>query len=270
MPTKTNLPIVCTIKSMRASYRADVEPLHEALSTPSPLGSKIDDYHKSHSEDGSGSGHRRLSSISPINIASDYSISKNSVGYSVVSTIVDGVHHSISHWKVLLFGQLISFFLAAAGAMSEELNTTCNVHVPLTQLSLVGTCLMFLGGIKMKGWCAGCCLTRRYKKKIDDGDTGEDCNKKDEEDVSLKNEKDCDESDDDEQTYYSPTPARRMSSEPRSFCFGFQRIHAPSWAYFVSCCSQGLFMVYILPCISHSYLCLLFGYDCSDIGIGGC
>ena len=179
---------------------------------------------------------------------------EGSIADSIVSTIAEGVSHSIAHWKILLFGQIISFFLAAAGAMSEELNSTCNIHIPLTQISLVGIVLMFLGGMKMSNW--GCCLgcRRRGRKKTDDDDNINDesehftCSQRTQavtndginngeaeaEDRRLSTsaagnddtEWATDDNDDDQ---YST----KLSSRPRSFCFGMQTIHAPSWAYLI-------------------------------------
>mmetsp|Transcript_36910 Transcript_36910/g.79694 ORF Transcript_36910/g.79694 Transcript_36910/m.79694 type:complete len:432 (-) Transcript_36910:129-1424(-) len=151
-----------------------------------------------------------------------------SIASSAVATVVGGVHNTIAHWKVLVFGQLLSFFLAAAGAASEELNGTCHVSVPLTQTALVGGVLMCLGAFKMKGWFAGCYLVRRRrKKKIGDLNENEEenfCssplnNNGDGDDVSLRNSKN------------DGWDAKR-SSRPRSFCWGLQTIHAPWPAYF--------------------------------------
>ena len=148
--------------SNQVRYRADVEPLQEAINSPSPLGSLLDKHHSNTNEDGSINSRHRLS---PINIENSV-FGEGSIANSAVSTIIDGLHHSIAHWKVLLFGQLISFFIASTGAMSEELNSTCDLHIPLTQISLVGIVLMFLGAVNMRGWCSGC-RNNRIKKKID-------------------------------------------------------------------------------------------------------
>jgi len=150
-----------------------------------------------------------------------------SIASSAVATVVGGVHNTIAHWKVLVFGQLLSFFLAAAGAASEELNGTCHVSVPLTQTALVGGVLMCLGAFKMKGWFAGCYLVRLgRKKKIGDLNDEEEnfCssplnNNGDGDDVSLRNAK-------------NDGWGAKRSARPRSFCWGLQTIHAPWPAYF--------------------------------------
>jgi len=224
------------------SYRADVEPLQEAIAAHSPLGSLLDKHHSSNSnEDGIISSRH---SLSPINIDNSSLFGEGSIANSVVSTIIDGLHHSIAHWKVLLFGQLISFFIAATGAMSEELNSTCNLHIPLTQISLVGIVLMFLGAVNMRGWCSGC-RNNRIKKKIDISEGEEEqfnCSKNnqlnnDEDDLSISIKSNIVMDDgwnrEEDNEKYPTTPRRRLSNQPRSFCFGLQTIHAPSWAYFL-------------------------------------
>lgn len=175
---------------------------------------------------------------------------EDSIADSIVSTIAEGLSHSIAHWKILLFGQIISFFLAAAGAMSEELNSTCNIHIPLTQISLVGIVLMFLGGMKMSNW--GCCLgcRRRGRKKTDvvssdesehfncsqrtqtainDGINNGEAEAEDRRLCAAGNDDTEWAADDNDDDRYST----KLSSRPRSFCFGMQTIHAPSWAYLI-------------------------------------
>lgn len=216
----------------------------EAVNTPSPLGSLLDKHYSSNSnnEDGSINSRQRLS---PINIDNSSLFGEGSIANSVVSTIIDGLHHSIAHWKVLLFGQLISFFIASTGAMSEELNSTCDLHIPLTQITLVGIVLMFLGAVNMREWCSGC-RNNRIKKKIDISEEEEqfDCsehnqsnNDEDDLSISIKSNIVMDDGwnreEDDEKYSTTADSRRRLSNQPRSFCFGLQTIHAPSWAYFL-------------------------------------
>jgi len=72
-----------------------------------------------------------------------------SIALTLVSTIADGLHHSIAHWKVLLLGQAVSLILAIAGATNEVLATECKVSAP----SLYNACGFFLvsifGGIQL-------------------------------------------------------------------------------------------------------------------------
>mmetsp|Transcript_14958 Transcript_14958/g.27220 ORF Transcript_14958/g.27220 Transcript_14958/m.27220 type:complete len:528 (+) Transcript_14958:61-1644(+) len=244
------------------SYRADVAPLHEALHSPSPLGNILDNFHLRHSistEDGGDYVSRYNLSPGPgtnhndgtlHTLKSEYSIfGAGSIASSAVTTVVGGVYHTISHWKILLFGQLLSFFLAAAGAASEELNGTCHVSVPLTQTALVGGVLMLLGAFKMRGWCAGCCLLRRGAKKgagesneeeifCSGSDDGENHNtirsplNEDGDDLSFGDDQTDGWVSDDDEHPTSPIAKSRVSSQPRSFCCGLQTIHAPWWAYF--------------------------------------
>lgn len=53
-----------------------------------------------------------------------------SVAFTITSTIVDGLIHTVAHWKVLLLGQAISLVLAGAGASNEVLDTECGVSTP--------------------------------------------------------------------------------------------------------------------------------------------
>lgn len=155
----------------------------------------------------------------------------SSVTSSVARTIVDGVQHTIAHWKVLLFGQLISFFLAAAGAASEELNGKCNVSVPLTQTTLVGFLLMLLGACKMKGWGSGRLHigqpneTNRDNCEEEEGESfcspTFDQNKEEHEGGSRFSFR------------LKKSPQEKSRSQPRAFCFGLQTIHAPLWLYFI-------------------------------------
>lgn len=153
----------------------------------------------------------------------------SSVATSVARTIADGVQHSIAHWKVLLFGQMISFFLAAAGAASEELNGKCNVSVPLTQTTLVGVLLMLLGACRMKGWGSG---------RLRSGQNNEeDCEEEEGESFcSPSFEQDKDEHEGGGRVFSfkkKKSPLEKSKSKPRSFCFGLQTIHAPLWMYFI-------------------------------------
>ncbi|KAL7496391.1 hypothetical protein ACHAWT_004703 [Skeletonema menzelii] len=219
--------------------RADVGELNAALRRPSPLGRVLDNLHGQECYSPTNSEQRSLSGLQTINEYSMFGSSSVSVASSVARTIVDGVQHSIAHWKVLLFGQLISFFLAAAGAASEELNGRCNVSVPLTQTSLVGLLLMILGACKMKGWGTGRLRSGQQSEKDWD-------NHEEEEEESFCSHEPGehqptldDHQHDNEQTggnrvfRMKQSPREKSKSQPRSFCFGLQTIHAPLWLYFI-------------------------------------
>jgi solute carrier family 35 protein F1/2 len=67
-------------------------------------------------------GHSRAGTISVV----------GSVAFTITSTIVEGLVHTVAHWKVLLLGQAISLVLAAAGASNEILDLECGVSTPST------------------------------------------------------------------------------------------------------------------------------------------
>ena len=177
---------------------------------------------------------RSFSGLQTINDYSIFGSSSVSVASSVARTITDGVQHSIAHWKVLLFGQLISFFLAVAGAASEELNGRCNVSIPVTQTTLVGCLLMISGARKMKGWGSRWSRVGQQNEK--------DWNNHQEEEASF-----CSHDEDQKQTISLQPPLNHTrkdeqdegsmlsgKAQPRLFCFGLQTIHAPLWLYFVA------------------------------------
>jgi hypothetical protein len=222
------------------SIRADVGELHAALRRPSPLGRVLDNLHGEECYSPS-TDQRSLSGLQTINDYSLFGSSSLSVASSVARTIVDGVQHSIAHWKVLLFGQLISFFLAAAGAASEELNGRCSVSVPLTQTALVGSLLMLLGACKLKGWCSGLSRAGQHNNKDWDNHEEEEeesfCSNESDDQLmqqqTLNHDQNEDEHDGGSRVFMGKTAVEKLKSQPRSFCFGLQTIHAPSWLYFI-------------------------------------
>ena len=219
------------------SNRADVGELHAALRRPSPLGRVLDNLHGEECYNSpTNSEQRSLSGLQTINDYSIFGSSSVSVASSVARTIVGGVQHSVAHWKVLLFGQLISFFLATAGAASEELNGKCSVSVPLTQTALVGVFLMILGACKMKGW--GSRAGQHHNKKDWDNHEEEEdsfCSASDHPQPTLndQNEDDHDGGNRVFRSKISSLELEKPNSQPRSFCFGLQTIHAPLWLYFI-------------------------------------
>ena len=211
----------------------------------------IDNNQQARATDGAGlllgdsvAEERSLSGLHSINEYSMFGSSSVSVASTVTRTIVDGVQHSLAHWKVLLFGQCISFCLAAAGAASEELNGTCHVSVPLTQTALVGSLLMIVGACKLKGWCLGCSRVGQPKKK--DLETYEDDDEEEEsfcsaaadnedgrqKQIMIQSSRSCQNNEED-QDDGSRVFAEKPKSQPRSFCFGLQTIHAPWFLYFL-------------------------------------
>lgn len=55
-----------------------------------------------------------------------------SLANTITSTLVDGLAHTVAHWKVLLLGQAVSLVLAIAGGTSEVLSLECGVSAPST------------------------------------------------------------------------------------------------------------------------------------------
>jgi len=55
----------------------------------------------------------------------------------------NGLAGILRHWKILLFGQLLSFCLAASGATSSELFLRCSLNAPTAQYSIMYFMLSF-------------------------------------------------------------------------------------------------------------------------------
>jgi len=55
----------------------------------------------------------------------------------------NGLSHIQSHWRILLFGQLISLALGSSGAISSELFIRCSVNIPTTQFAFMYFLLSF-------------------------------------------------------------------------------------------------------------------------------
>ena len=56
----------------------------------------------------------------------------DSIARTIASTINDGIHRTVAHWRVLLLGQAVAFILAVAGATNEVLAVECGVNAPST------------------------------------------------------------------------------------------------------------------------------------------
>lgn len=54
-----------------------------------------------------------------------------------MSSITDGISHVMAHWKVLLFGQLLSVAMAASGASATDLVNRCSLNAPTFQFGLL-------------------------------------------------------------------------------------------------------------------------------------
>jgi solute carrier family 35 protein F1/2 len=57
--------------------------------------------------------------------------------HSCADTAISGIITSISHWKVILFGQLMAVFMATRGSTASYMEVQCGVLAPAFQVSLV-------------------------------------------------------------------------------------------------------------------------------------
>jgi len=57
--------------------------------------------------------------------------------HSCADTAISGILTSISHWKVILFGQLMAVFMATRGSTASYLQVQCGVLAPAFNASLV-------------------------------------------------------------------------------------------------------------------------------------
>ena len=92
--------------------------------------------------------------------ADDGASGGDSLAFTITSTIVDGIVHTVAHWKVLLLGQAVAIVLAIAGATNEVLSLECRVSAPSTY-NAFGYCLVGIVG--------GFLLKRSERKRIKQG-----------------------------------------------------------------------------------------------------
>lgn len=231
-----------------SSSRADVGPLHDALHSPSPLGTTLDKMH-------SKSNDLRISyncveSSARVNGPSDYSVfsfGEGSIASAASSAVASVINHTTPHWMILVFGQLLSFFLASAGAASEELTGTCKVSVPLTQTALVMFLMMIFGGRKLKGWCMGCCHKRKadIEKEVEEDEESFSSGKgsvqweqrvlhlrKNSTATTEEKQIESDNFTVDNQGQNAISFDSLTSRQPRRFCWGLQTTHGPLLLYF--------------------------------------
>lgn len=73
-----------------------------------------------------------------------------SIAHTVTSTLVDGLAHTLAHWRVILLGQGVSLILAFAGATNEMLSMECKISAPSTY-NVFGYCIIcIVGGLALK------------------------------------------------------------------------------------------------------------------------
>jgi len=68
-----------------------------------------------------------------------------SISHTVASTLVDGLVHTVAHWRVILLGQGVALILAVAGATNEILSMECKVSAPSTY-NAFGYCTIAIFG----------------------------------------------------------------------------------------------------------------------------
>lgn len=73
-----------------------------------------------------------------------------SMAHTLTSTLVEGISHTLAHWRVILLGQAVSFILAIAGATNEVLATECGVSAPSTYNALGYSVIAVFGCIKLR------------------------------------------------------------------------------------------------------------------------
>ena len=141
----------------------------------------------------------------------------------------DGISRVKSHWKVLISGQVLSFFLALSGAMGSSLFYECNVSLPTTQAALVFLFMSFhiLNLFKQKD------TTQRTQDKNNTGISKRKIFSYGRERGGVKNQ------DDDirvEDLALGKTVSldsqKQSSSSPHTF-LGCVQLNVPWWAYFI-------------------------------------
>uniref|UniRef100_A0A6U0HVD0 Uncharacterized protein n=1 Tax=Helicotheca tamesis TaxID=374047 RepID=A0A6U0HVD0_9STRA len=63
----------------------------------------------------------------------DLSVAVSTSAASLANSVVEGTKHAMAHWKILLFGQAISFLVAGAAASSATLHLECELSAPTAQ-----------------------------------------------------------------------------------------------------------------------------------------
>jgi solute carrier family 35, member F1/2 len=76
----------------------------------------------------------------------------SSIATATIYSIRDSVAYTLEHWKILLFGQVLSFILACNGASQATLNFECSLSAPAFSMSLYYfTLSLFLFPLHRKG-----------------------------------------------------------------------------------------------------------------------
>mmetsp|Transcript_22111 Transcript_22111/g.34012 ORF Transcript_22111/g.34012 Transcript_22111/m.34012 type:complete len:492 (-) Transcript_22111:249-1724(-) len=161
-------------------------------------------------------------------------------GYSLTSSIglgslKAGLENSMDHWKILVFGQVLSLVLAGSGASLATLHVECGLSAPnfVIGLSYLVLCL-FLVPLILHG--------RRLRNN----------NNKKKEDPESNQIKDPPKSH--RQDPLDPELSSGGDNAPVYRLFGYIPIHAPAWAYFAVAVLdvEGMYMM----CLAYKYTTL--------------
>jgi len=66
-----------------------------------------------------------------------------SLGAQTLVTLEEGVRHALSHWKIIVLGQILSFLTASSGAAQAGLHLECNVSAPFLSIAMTFFVLSF-------------------------------------------------------------------------------------------------------------------------------
>ena len=81
-----------------------------------------------------------------------------------INTLVEGLWHTIAHWRVLAFGQLLSLLLAVTGAASASLNMDCHLSAPTFQSLFVYVALAMHAPGLIRGGAGRCCRCEKARQ----------------------------------------------------------------------------------------------------------
>lgn len=59
-----------------------------------------------------------------------------SLGAQTLVTLEEGARHALAHWKIVVFGQILSFLTASAAAAQAGLYLACNVSAPCFTIAM--------------------------------------------------------------------------------------------------------------------------------------
>ena len=160
----------------------------------------------------------------------DMALSSCHITLTSKSTIFyEGVKHTFAHWRVLLAGQILSLSLSASGALSSSLHFECDLSAPAFQSVL----LYLLMSFHLLPCYSKCTLQTNLEEEAKEtprrtGEARIPSNDSEEEEEAINHMADYDNQDN--------TITDQKDDEKKtqhSLCFGYIRIHAPVWVYFI-------------------------------------